>query len=173
MNIAKYMAEETASKLVRQISEHIVSMKKELGQKAYDLVVSQMPNEIMNAYGKYPNYFNKSSTARIHNGSQVIEVDMSGCVPRKDGSYYSTALVDVNESEDIYRLQLKLKEEKERQSKTYNSIVATLINLRTLNKAKECFPEAYEYLKEYEPKAGTQVSLQIESIMQTINSYKK
>lgn len=54
-----------------------------------------------------------------------------------------------------------------------NDIVNTLLSLRNSKKVKEAFPEAYEYIKGYEDKTTTEVVLPVETIMNTINKYRK
>lgn len=49
----------------------------------------------------------------------------------------------------------------------------TLLSLRNSKKVKEAFPEAYEYIKGYEDKTTTEVALPVETIMNTINKYRK
>ena len=54
----------------------------------------------------------------------------------------------------------------------YNSIVSTLLSLRTFKRAKENFPDAYEFMAEYEEEGKTALALPIDDILSTIKKYK-
>lgn len=68
--------------------------------------------------------------------------------------------------ETVSEIQNRIQELRDEKSRTYNSIVNTLISLKTSKKVMECFPEAYEN------KTTNEVSLPVETIMNTIKKYK-
>ena len=60
---------------------------------------------------------------------------------------------------------------KDEKTKVYESVVASLLTLRTFKRIKENFPEAYRHIACYEDKGKTSVSLPIDNIMDTLKKY--
>ena len=54
----------------------------------------------------------------------------------------------------------------------FNSVVSALLSLRTFKRVKENFPDAYEFMVEYEEEGKTVLALPIDDILSTIKKYK-
>lgn len=130
-----------------------------------------LPPGLYELYKKYPGYFNTSRVVNLVNGSQFIRVEMKEYVPSRD--YSNNFICTPEEAENVSRITTETDSLLDEKGRVYNSIVSTLLILRTSKKVKDSFPEAYEYIKEYEEKRTTEVALPVESIMNSINKYRK
>jgi len=73
--------------------------------------------------------------------------------------------------EKIDKLEIEISAVKDEKTKVYESVVASLLTLRTFKRIKENFPEAYRHIACYEDKGKTSVSLPIDNIMDTLKKY--
>lgn len=170
MNITKAMAEQVATKMVQPIKDCINKNKSELNDIALRAVKRSLPPGLYELYKQCPGYFNTSRVVNLVNGSQFIRVEMKEYVPSRD--YSNNFICTPEEAENVSRITTETDSLLDEKGRVYNSIVSTLLVLRTSKKVKDSFPEAYEYIKEYEEKKTTEVALPVESIMNSINKYK-
>lgn len=171
MNITKTIAEQVATKMIQPIKDCIEKNRAELTDIALLAIKRSLPPGLYELYKKYPGYFNKSRVVNLVNGSQFIRVEMKEYVPSRD--YSNNFICTPEEAENVNRITTETDSLLDEKGRVYNSIVSTLLVLRTSKKVKDSFPEAYEYIKEYEEKKTTEVSLPVESIMKSINKYRK
>lgn len=172
MNITKSMAEAAATLLVKPIDAKIRAKSDELAYRIDSIVESRLPKEVLNTFQNYRNYFHTSSGFTFHSGSYSEHVQTSKQIPSKD-NYYDYIEVDLEIIESIQKETQAINQIKAKKRNTYNSIVSTLLSLRTLKRVKEAFPKAYDYLKQYEEEKKTFVSLPIDTIMDTLKSYEE
>lgn len=172
MNITKAIAEQVATKIVKPIAECISNEHDMLNDIVKDIAVRGIPEQVYDTFTKYPRYFYQTRSVYIVNGSQVTRVEIKEWLPVSSGGGGLNVPCTAEESEKVSVLQERIEELRDEKSRTYNSIVNTLLSLRNSKKVKEAFPEAYEYIKGYEDKTTTEVALPVETIMKTINKYK-
>lgn len=140
-------------------------------QIADKVVMDSLPDEVKNCFTKYPGYFITTQCVTLVNGKLETRVHCSSFPHNGDGWFpYIPCPNEI--SEKIKRLDLDVERAKRDREKTENSIVSTLLSLRTFKRVKESFPEAYEYMKEYEESSKTLPALPVSSILQTINKFK-
>ena len=78
------------------------------------------------------------------------------------------------DAEDIYcKLKKDIEELKDEISATKNSIISTLLSLRTIKKVIESFPDAAPYAEAYQKKSCTAVALPIKNISDILKKYSK
>jgi len=172
MDITKILSEEVAVRLVAPIQTKIDSTKSEIVDMANKAILEVLPEDLKKCFEKYKSRFINAHCATLRNGKQEIRLDNLAYFPAST-NWYPSVEVGSQITEKIYKLQLKKEKLEKEMEKTYNSIVSTLLSLRTFKKVKENFPEAYEYLKEYEETNSTVVALPIDDILSTINKYKE
>lgn len=173
MNITKAIAEQVAEKMVKPISERIDSENYYLNEMVKDIAERNIPKNVYDTYKTYPKYFNTTRFVVIVNGSQLTRINTKEFYPCCGCGSVLNIECTPEESEKAYKIQERIKGLKDEYARTYNSIVDTLLGLRTSKKVKESFPDAYEHIREYEEKVTTAVALPVESIMKTINKYRK
>ena len=86
-------------------------------------------------------------------------------------AYYPHIEADREVIEKIDKLEIEISAVKDEKTKVYESVVASLLTLRTFKRIKENFPEAYRHIACYEDKGKTSVSLPIDNIMDTLKKY--
>lgn len=115
--------------------------------------------------------FCKSQSVTFCNGKQEVRLDGLSYFPAST-TWFPHVEVSSQIVGKIDKLRLKIEKLKDEKEKTYNSIVSTLLSLRTFKRVKDQFPDAYEYLKEYEDNEKTALSLPIDDILSVIKKYK-
>ncbi len=171
MNITKALAEEVATKMVLPITEKINTLTKERVSIADEVISKSIPKEIADCYCKYKKYFQISHCVTLYDGSHEVRIDDTSYFPAPS-SWYPHISSDTSTIERIETLRMKIDKTKDEKSKMYNSIVSTLLSLRTFKRAKENFPDAYEFMAEYEEEGKTALALPIDDILSTIKKYK-
>ena len=172
MNITKNISEQVASKLLSPIMTKIDSIGEEIKNIASEAILGTIPNDLLACFNKYNSMFRKSSCATLCNGKQEIRVSGIPYFPAYS-DWYPQIEVGIDITEKIVKMQIKKKKLEDELEQTSKSIISTLLSLRTFKRVKENFPEAYEYLKEYEEEGNTAVALPINDILSTINKYKE
>lgn len=171
MNITRTISEQVAEKMVAPIDAKIESLSDERRKIAEEAIQNFLPKELKECFEKFRSYFGKSSTATLCCGNHEIKVEKLSYFPAPS-SWYPHIEVDHLVTERIDNISVNLDKLLDEKEKTYNSIISSLLSLRTFKRVKELFPDAYEYLKEYEGADKTAISLPIENILSTINKYK-
>ena len=171
MNITRAISEKVAEKMVAPIGAKILSLTEERTDLANKAVSDALPKDLKECFEKYKSVFCKSQSVTFCNGKQEVRLDGLSYFPA-----YTTWFPHIEVGSQIVgkieKLRLKIEKLKDEKEKTYNSIVSTLLSLRTFKRVKEQFPSAYEYLKEYEIIEKEALSLPIDDILLTINKYK-
>lgn len=171
MNITRTISEQVAEKMVAPIVAKIKSLSDERQMMAEEAIQNSLPKDLKVCFEKYRSYFQKSSCATLCSGKHEIKIEKVSYFPAPS-TWYPHIEVNSQVAEGIDKLMLKIERLIDEKEKTHNSIVSTLLSLRTFKRANEQFPAAYEYLKEYEEPCKTAVSLPIEDILSTIKKYK-
>lgn len=171
MNVTRTIAEEVAIKMVEPIIERIKEKKAEMHKMADEVVKASLPKEVKECFEKYPNYFRTANSVTLVNGKLETRVKCSS-FPPNGNDWYPYINCPNKISEKIKLLDLEVEDAKKDREKTENSIVSTLLSLRTFKKVKECFPEAYEHMKKYEESPKAVLAVPVDNILQTINKFK-
>lgn len=171
MNITRTISAKVAEKMVAPIGAKILSLTEERTDLANKAISDTLPKDLKECFDKYKSTFQKASCATLYNGKHEVKVDRLSYFPAST-TWYPHVEVGSQIIERIDKLRLKIDKLTEEKEKTYDSIVSTLLSLRTFKRAKEQFSDAYEYLKEYEEPGKTAMSLPIEDILSTIKKYK-
>lgn len=171
MNITRTISEQVAEKMVAPIVAKIKSLSDERKALAEEAIQNSLPKDVKECFEKHRSLFLKSSDATLCSGKHEIKIEKVSYFPASS-SWYPRVEVGGQVAERIDKLRLKIDKLNNEKEKTYNSIVSTLLSLRTFKRANEQFPAAYEFLKEYEETGKTAVSLPIDDILSTINKYK-
>ncbi len=171
MNITRTISEQVAEKMVAPIGVKIKSLSEERIDLANKAVSDALPKDLKECFEKYKSVFCKSQSVTFCNGKQEVRLDGLSYFPAST-TWFPHIEVGSQIVGKIDKLKLKIEKLKDEKEKTYNSIVSTLLSLRTFKRVKEQFPNAYEYLKEYENIEKAALSLPIDDILSTINKYK-
>lgn len=157
--------------MVAPIGAKILSLTEERTDLANKSVSDTLPKDLKECFEKYKSTFQKTSCATLCNGKHEVRVDKLSYFPAST-TWYPHVEVGSQIIERIDKLRLKIDKLTEEKEKTYNSIVSTLLSLRTFKRVQEQFSDAYEYLKEYENVSTSIPSLPIDDILSTIKKYK-
>lgn len=171
MNITRTMSEQVAEKMVAPIGAKIKSLSEEMKDLANKTVSDALPKDLKECFEKYKSVFYKSQSVTFCNGKQEVKLDGLLYFPAST-TWFPHVEAGSQIVEKIDKLRLKIEKLKDEKEKTYNSIVSTLLSLRTFKRAQEQFPAAYDYLKEYENAGASIPSLPIDDILSTIKKYK-
>jgi hypothetical protein len=157
MRITKEIAEQVARLLCTKKKEAINAKKKVLAEYNTVIYLRHLPDDIVKAFKKKPNYFNKQTSTRINGSGLGYEFYQLDDVQPTDQRTSITASEDeakfiVKASNEITDLQIQ-----------YNEIVkeieAALYNLRTYNNVEKEFPEAFALLPPTKVNTGLMVNL--------------
>jgi hypothetical protein len=171
MNITRTISEKVAEKMVAPIGAKIKSLSEERTDLANKAISDTLPKDLKECFEKYKSTFQKASCATLYNGKHEVKVDKLLYFPAST-TWYPHVEVGSQTIERIDKLRLKIDKLTEEKEKTYDSIVSTLLSLRTFKRVQEQFSDAYEYLKEYENTGVSIPSLPIDDILSTIKKYK-
>lgn len=171
MNITRTISEQVAEKMVAPIGAKIKSLSEERIDLANKAVSDALPKDLKQCFEKYKSVFCKSQSVTFCNGKQEVRLDGLSYFPAST-TWFPYVEVSSQIVGKIDKLRLKIEKLKDEKEKTYNSIVSTLLSLRTFKRVKDQFPDAYEYLKEYEDNEKTALSLPIDDILSVIKKYK-
>lgn len=172
MNITRIISEQVAEKMVAPIGAKIKSLSEERTDLVNKAISDTMPKDLKECFERYRSVFQKASSVTLCSGKHEVRVDKLSCFPAST-TFYPHVEVGSQIIERVDKLRLKIDKLEEEKEKTYNSIVSTLLSLRTFKRVQEQFSDAYEYLKEYENAGASIPSLPIDDILSTIKKYKQ
>lgn len=170
MNITKVLAEETANKMVKPLEKKISLLQDEQVRIAEEVVRKSIPQEITDCFQKFRSYFSVAHNITLFNGSYEKRVTGLKGFPSVN-TYYPHIEADREIIGKIDKLDIEISAVKNEKAKVYESVVASLLTLRTFKRIKENFPEAYRHIACYEDKERTSVALPINNIMDTLKKY--
>lgn len=148
MNITKAIAEDIADKMMKPMVDHQIAQETKMKEYCTLIILGKTPVSIQKAFKANPEYFQYLSYAYLCNGNAQIYVSVEPYkVPLNNRSY--------------------------RYECTKESIVSTLLSLRTIKRVIEQFPDAAPFAEKYQKGTTTAVSLPIATINKTLNKYKK
>lgn len=169
--VTKDIAKETALKMCERVLDEVHKAEKKLSDATKVIMDMRTPTEIKNAYEKFKDYFDTADVIYLKghgfNSDRIELVDRDTFISNT-GNYSKT--IEVTEAEA--KILTPLLRDFQQKSKDYNDVKAsvetTLNSLKTYNRVKTHFPEAYEFLPE---KTSTALALPVDDIMQKLNQY--
>lgn len=170
MNITKTMAEQTANKMVAPITKKIKELKVQLNQIAYEAIIPTIPQDVLDCFKKHRSYFMTPYDVYVCHGDWKMLIQDLPPFPGTK-SLYSNIQIGIDDMERLRKLEAKIKDIEKEKGKTTQSIIATLMSLRTTKKVKEAFPEAYKNMDEYKNEKCTAIALPIKDILFSLNKY--
>lgn len=123
-----------------------------------EVIRKSIPQEITDCFQKFRSYFSVAYSITLFNGSYEKRVAGLKGFPSAN-AYYPHIEADREVIEKIDKLEIEISAVKDEKTKVYESVVASLLTLRTFKRIKENFPEAYRHIACYEDKGKTSVSL--------------
>lgn len=171
MNVTRTIAEEVAKKMIQPIIDKIKEKEAEMQKMADEVVKKSLPEDVRVCFENYPSYFHTTTQVTLTNDVLQTRVRCSS-FPHNGNSWYPFISCPNEISERIKSFEIDINRAESERDKTEASIITTLLSLRTFNRVKESFPDAYQYMKSYEEKTQTVLSIPVNDIMQTIKKFK-
>lgn len=173
MNVSKAIAEDIAKKMILPMKENLQTKEQSLKDYVTIIVLNQIPTQVQKAYRQNKDFFNSCDYVSLINETVIINYlsvdtkkvpynNKSNCYKcnNEQFDFVSKAKKDIEELEDEIRA-------------TKNSIISTLLSLRTIKKVIESFPDAAPYAEAYQKKSCTAVALPIKNISDILKKYSK
>jgi hypothetical protein len=140
MNITRAKAESVAYKLTQGLREQAKSVDEQARQTVLDFVDKATPKEVKEFRAKYPDW----SRSEEHEKVQGCSIYVAFMVNWRKGELR----VDEKTADTVTKLKYKSKDLDNKATETYDKIVNTLLSIKTYNRCKDAFPEAYALLPE-------------------------
>nr|DAJ08476.1 MAG TPA: Nucleotide modification associated domain 5 [Caudoviricetes sp.] len=145
MRITKTIAENVAEELTKKLDEKIKEHKKDLEKVAGNIYVKSLPKGLMEAYDKFPKYFNtRCSIQLVGNGANYETIWLDKEYPSVEYRYTAS---EKDTKSILGRYDTIKKLEKEKKDLETN-IQEALLALKTYKRVEQEFPEAVQYLPE-------------------------
>lgn len=155
MNITKAIAKQVAKKMVKPIAESISNEIDTLNEVIKNIAVRNIPKQVYDTYKRYPDYFYTTFYVMLVNGPETKMVSTEELYPNPRIILYAECTPE--ESDKVSQIQEKIEKLKDEKQETYIHIIMKLLQLRTSKKVKDLFPDAYEYIMEYEENRTTEI----------------
>ena len=173
MNVSKAIAEDIAKKMVLPMKKNREAKRQSLEDYITIIVLNQIPVQIQKTYKQNEDYFISCSSVLLTNGTASINYcpvngkkvpynHNSNCYKCNNEQYDFVAKA----KKDIEKLDDEIKT-------TQNSIISTLLSLRTIKRVIESFPDAAPYAEAYQKQGCTAVALPIKDIGNILKKYSK
>lgn len=162
--ITKAIANEVAIKLTEKKQKEIKKLNSELNAIFYDMVVSKIPKEVLDAYKNHKEYFNRRSDMQMIGQGWNWRYISFGC----ELPYNKTVFEPNSKQSDILvKLKNTIEEKTDARNKLISEIEVALFSLRTYKRVEESFPEATPFLPE---KITNVLAVNISDIRQKIKN---
>ena len=134
MNITKSIAEQVALKMIQPITERISNENDTLNEIVNEIAIRSIPKHVYNTYKEYPRFFLITRCVYLGNGTQITRVEVKNWFPSDSSTGGLNVPCKPEEMETVSEIQNRIQELRDEKSRTYNSIVNTLISLKTSKK---------------------------------------
>jgi uncharacterized phage infection (PIP) family protein YhgE len=162
MRITKEIASQVAAKLLSLKYKELAELRKDFSDTVREMYMQTVPDDVIKCFKKHPIYFGYSQGNSItlygngfnHEHIHVERIPSNGkmLTPSKE------------QADTLQKLQNKIKDLDKAAKELRKSIEVALYNLRTYEKVKTVFPEAYEFL----PEANTAIAINVDSIRELL-----
>lgn len=173
MNITRAIAEDIEKKMTQQMREHLKEKEKNLAEYITLIALNQTPVSVQKVYKEHPEFFYDCNTVNLVNGTAMLSYCdvIYGKVPQNNRN--KNYKCDNEQFDFVSKTRKDIDKFKEEIKQMKESIISTLLSLRTIKKVIENFPDAAPYAKEYEKKNSTALALPINEISKVLNKYNK
>lgn len=172
MNITKAIAEDIADKMIKPMVDHQIAQETKMKEYCTLIILGNVPVSIQKEYKAHKEYFQHLSNAYLCNGNAQIYVSVEPFkVPLNNRSYRYECTKE--QYDYIVKMEKDISNLISEKRKIKESIMSTLLSLRTIKRVIEQFPDAAPFAKKYQKGTTTAVSVPIETINKTLNKYKK
>ena len=167
--ITKDIAVSVSKALTEKLEEQIVVQAKVCSDIVRSYKNIRTPKEVNKMFEIHPNYFRQVSYVSVSgNGFNHESFSMNPMIVSTSSGGYSEAIqLTEGEAEGLMPEWRKLQEIRKQKDELQLSIQTTLYGLKTYNKVKLEFPEAYEFLPE---KAETGLSVPLANIREQLKA---
>jgi hypothetical protein len=145
--ITQLIAEKVAEQIVKPIGVKIKEAEKEMGEYVRNIVLKEIPKEVVEFYAKHKAYTRELSTvyAKGVGISSYIIVHIE-TLPSNTGSYAKDLQLNKVDAAKVIKFNDHIKDLKEKKKNTYTEIYNLLLSLRTYKRVQAELPEIYPYL---------------------------
>lgn len=172
MNITKAIAEEIADQMIKPMVDHQIAQETKMKEYCTLIILGNVPVSIQKEYKAHKEYFQHLSNVYLCNGNAQIYVSVEPFkVPLNNRSYRYECTKE--QYDYIVKMEKDISNLISEKRKIKESIISTLLSLRTIKRVIEQFPDAVPFAKKYQKGTTTAVSVPIETINKTLNKYKK
>lgn len=168
--ITKLDASKVAVKMIENISFKIIEKKNEVSDIVSEIYLKSLPKEVSKTYKIHSQYFNKLKDIRCEGNGLNDSFNLKQSLP-SDGSWQKCIMPTEQEAVIIIRLSEEINNLEVKRSNLKNSIEKTLLSLRSYNRIKKDFPEAYDLLPKYD-ETDKSLMIPIQQIMSELAELK-
>ena len=138
MNISRTKAEAVAKKLTAHIVAEADKERENARAAVIAFVDNATPSEVKEFRKNFPKWIDESQHHKIHG----LPIYFSMIIQWRKGELR----LDGVTADKVTKIMYKEKDIRDKAEKIYHDIVNTLLSLKTYNRCKEAFPEAYALL---------------------------
>lgn len=172
MNITKAIAEEIADQMIKPMVDHQIAQETKMKEYCTLIILGNVPVSIQKEYKAHKEYFQHLYNAYLCNGNAQIYVSVEPFkVPLNNRSYRYECTKE--QYDYIVKMEKDISNLISEKRKIKESIISTLLSLRTIKRVIEQLPDAALFAEKYQKGTTTAVSVPIETINKTLNKYKK
>jgi hypothetical protein len=165
--ITKQIAEITANELVKSKKEKIKILQSEFKQKLYQMVLQNIPDDVIKFHKKHPKFIKTNFYVEISgNGFEYQRIALESEFPSKNGERFQL-LPDPETAKELLKSFNQIKDLKESSDRLKSDLERAIFNLRTYKSVEENFPEAFLLLPKIE---NNSVQINLSDIRNRINN---
>jgi len=168
----KQLAGEIAFNMLKSTRDKIEAKQKELSDFNEKIVLNLIPKEILSAISKLPDGWVEKSNNFYFNspyGNVGVSVCTTNRLPRKHNEY--GIKINKVDFEKVKSLTDEINAMKNKSKQLKEQIVSSLLKLRTLERIKKDFPEAYKHFPKDAMSSNNIIAIPIENILKSINEF--
>ena len=117
--------------MIQPITERISNENDTLNEIVNEIAIRSIPKQVYNTYKEYPRFFITTRCVYLVNGTQITRVEVKNWFPSGSSTGGLNVPCKPEEMEIVSEIQNRIQELRDEKSRTYNSIVNTLISLKT------------------------------------------
>ena len=156
--------------MLKSIKDKVTKKQNEFACKCEKAIIDSFNTELYSTISNLPDgWIQKRDYFNLSAGYGSIKVHTLKSIPCMVNSY--SINISKEKFEEIKSISASIDEMKEKGEQIKNQIVATLLKLRTPDKIKKEFPEAYQNLPKDVMQLSTVAALPITDILQNISKF--
>lgn len=143
MRITKQIANDVAIKMLADKKKSINEIDRELGLTVQNMLVAQIPAEVLTVFAKHASYFDSRRSWHINGeGLNWEVVTIPESLPYKGGAFTPTS----EQAKELVKIINKQKDKHTAYKKAVRELEVLLYNLKTYANVTKSFPEALPFL---------------------------